>query len=312
MNVGSKDLSCQPIGGILNIDKPAGMTSHDVVARVRRWTGQRKVGHAGTLDPMATGVLLVCVGKATRVAEYLVAGRKEYRAVIRLGVSTATYDAEGTVVRTVEGFSLSQSDIAEALAAFQGVIQQAPPPYSALRQGGRRLYELARRGIAVQVPPRKVEIEAIELVAWDYPHLTLDVICSPGTYIRSLAHDLGQALQVGGHVAALTRLASGHWRLSDAVSLASVQCAADAGHWTDLLNPVDAALQDFERVDLPAEWISRVGQGQPIRLDPQPETPLARAYGPDGSLVALLRPAREPGTWRPAKFLINSHSQVRA
>ena len=293
------------VSGILNLNKPSGMTSHDVVQRVRRLTGQRKVGHAGTLDPMATGVLLICLGQATRVTEYLMAGRKQYRAVVRFGVSTDTYDAEGTFTQSVESFHLSQDQIADALVAFQGVVQQIPPPYSAIRQKGQRLYELARRGIPVQVPPRTVEIDRIELVAWESPCLTLDVTCSPGTYIRSLAHDLGQRLMVGGHLAALTRLASGSWRLHDACTLDDLREAIEEGRWSDFLHPLDAALQDFERVDLSADLARRVSQGQAVPLDQPPRTPLARAYAPDNSLVAVLQPSREQGHWHPRKVFAN-------
>ncbi len=301
MSSGSKGLAFANVSGILNVDKPPGMTSHDVVARVRRLTGQRKIGHAGTLDPMATGVLLLCLGQATRVAEYLMAGRKHYRAVVRLGVSTDTYDVDGAITQSVESFHLSRGQIADALVAFQGVIQQVPPPYSAIRQQGRRLYELARRGIAVPIPSREVEIDSIGLVAWESPHLTFDVTCSAGTYIRSVAHDLGQVLGVGGHLTALTRFASGDWKLQDAITLDDLQTAVEAGSWIQLLHPLDTALQDFERIDLPANLARRVSQGQSIQLDRPPRTPLARAYAPDDSLIAVLQQAGSPGLWRPRK-----------
>lgn len=301
MSLGSKDMPHSDISGILNVNKPAGMTSHDVVVYVRRLTGQQRVGHAGTLDPMATGVLLLCLGQATRVSEYLTASRKQYRAVVRLGISTDTYDAEGTVTRLVDFSDLSQAQILEALAAFQGTIQQVPPPFSAIRQNGRRLYELARRGIPVQVPPRTVEIDRIDLIAWDSPDLTLDVTCSPGTYVRSLAHDLGQRLSVGGHLAALTRSASGRWVLRDAATLDGLKRAVEAGNWTHLLHPLDTALQEFERVDLPADSAHRVSQGQAIVLDQPPKTRLARAYAPGDLLVAVLQPSRQPGLWQPKK-----------
>jgi len=304
MNTKSTGGSQSGVSGILNLDKPASMTSHDVVLRVRRLTGQRRVGHAGTLDPMATGVLLLCLGQATRVAEYLVAGEKQYRAVVCLGISTDTYDAEGAVTQSVASFNLSEDQVAEALVAFQGVIQQVPPSYSAIRQNGQRLYELARRGLPVQVPPRTVEIDRIELVAWESPYLTLDVTCSPGTYIRSLAHDLGQRLGVGAHLAGLTRLASGDWRLQDASTLDDLQRALEAGSWFHLLHPLEAALQDFERVDLSAELARQVCQGQAVLLERAPQTPLVRAYAPEDRLVAVLQPSRKPDTWQPKKVFI--------
>ncbi len=289
------------VSGILNVNKPAGMTSHDVVARVRRLTGQRKVGHAGTLDPMAIGVLLLCLGQATRVAEYLMVGRKKYRAVVCLGVATDTYDAEGTVTQSAESLHLSQDQLAGALDTFQGVIQQVPPPYSAIHHKGKRLYELARRGIPVQIPPRTIEIDTIELIAWESPHLTLNVTCSPGTYIRSLAHDLGQTLGVGGHLTALTRLASGDWRLQDAITLDDLQMAVEIGRWTDFLQPIETALQDFERVDLSADLARQVSHGQSVPLDWSPKTRLVRAYTPEDGLVALLQPSGIPGLWQPKK-----------
>jgi tRNA pseudouridine55 synthase len=302
MNTRSTDFGHGTISGILNIDKPTGMTSHDVVARVRRLTGQRKVGHAGTLDPMATGVLLLCLGQATRVAEYLMTGRKKYLAAVRLGVATDTYDAEGSITRSVDSFKLSREEIAEALSAFQGKIQQVPPPYSAIRKQGRRLYELARRGISVQTPPRWVELDTIEFLGWEPPQLTLQITCSPGTYIRSLAHDLGQVLKVGGHLTALRRLASGGWRLEDAVKLDDLKAAIESGDWLHLMQPIDAALQDLERVDLSVDLAQRVSQGQPIELNAWPETNLARAYAPGDTLVAILKPSpREPGLWQPKK-----------
>jgi tRNA pseudouridine55 synthase len=301
MSAGSDGLTGGDISGILNIDKPAGMTSHDVVNRVRRLTGQRKAGHAGTLDPMATGVLLLCLGQATRVAEYLMAGRKVYRALVRLGAETDTYDAEGSVLRSVEKVDVSRAQIVEALARFRGAVRQVPPPYSAIRHKGHRLYELARRGVPVQAPPRIVEIERLDLVAWQPPDLTLEVACSPGTYVRSLAHDLGQALGVGAHLAGLARLASGRWRIEDAVSLDELQAAVQHVEWLGLLHPMDAALYEFQRVDLPADSAVRVAQGQPVRLDPPPATSLARAYAPGDRLVALLAPADERDLWQPKK-----------
>ena len=305
MSSSSIELTDTRVSGILNVDKPAGMTSHDVVARARRLTGQRKIGHAGTLDPMATGVLLLCLGQATRVAEYLMAGRKRYRAVVRLGVSTDTYDADGTITQSVETFSLPRDQIAAALAAFQGVIQQVPPPYSAIRRNGQRLYTLARRGIAVQTPPRAVEIDALEVVAWEPPHLTFDVTCSPGTYVRSLAHELGQALRVGGHLAALTRLASGNWRLQDSVGLDDLRQAVEAGQWIHLLHPLDVALQDLPRVDLPADVARRVSHGEAILLEPPPQTPLVRAYALGAGLLAVLQPSRQSGLWQPKKVFLH-------
>ncbi|MBS1245788.1 MAG: tRNA pseudouridine 55 synthase, partial [Chloroflexi bacterium] len=176
--------------GILVVNKPQWWTSHDVVGYIRRLTHQKRVGHAGTLDPMATGVLLVCLGRATRVAEYLMDSDKMYRAVVRLGVETDTYDAEGQVVAT-RPVNVDESDLRAALAHFVGAIDQVPPMYSALKRDGKPLYQLARQGIEVERKPRRITIYDIALREWQSPDATIDVRCSSGTYIRSLAHDIG-------------------------------------------------------------------------------------------------------------------------
>lgn len=291
--------------GIFNLNKPYGYTSHDVVAEVRRLLDVRRVGHAGTLDPIATGVLLVCVGQATRVAEYLMQGEKLYRATFRLGVETDTYDATGTVVRETPLPALSVAEIEGALAQLRQMKQQLPPPFSAVRQGGERLYRLARRGIAVQLRPRPIEITALEMVAWQPPLLTLEVRCSPGTYVRSLAHDLGVLLGVGAHVCALQRLASGAWRIEEAITLEQLRSAVVQGDWMKYLHPLDAALQDLPRLEVTEEMAARLAQGQWVAIPDAPATFLLRVYTPDGSLRALLRPANgKPGWWQPDKVFL--------
>src|SRR6185295_2679472 len=192
--------------GFLNIDKPAGMTSHDVVARIRRFTRQRRVGHAGTLDPAATGVLVVAIGAATRLIEYVQdATTKRYHAVVRLGVTTATDDAEGEVLASTPVPDLGAPAIERVLDGFRGPIMQVPPMYAALHHEGRRLHELARAGIVVERPARPVTIEQLDLLDWTPPLLTLDILCGKGTYIRALARDLGAALGCGAHLQALRR-----------------------------------------------------------------------------------------------------------
>ncbi len=206
--------------GFLVIDKPPGMTSHDVVAWVRRGTGVKRIGHAGTLDPMATGVLVLCIGAATRLSEYVMSSHKVYTASIRLGIETDTYDADGQITATADASALTRSEVETALAHFQGEIDQIPPMVSALQQGGRRLYDLARQGIEVERAPRRVTLN-IHLLDLNLPDLRLRVECSPGTYIRSLAHDLGAALGVGAHLTALRRKASGARRVRQPSSQAS-------------------------------------------------------------------------------------------
>src|SRR3712207_3120822 len=193
--------------GFLNVDKPAGFTSHDVVAQLRRPSRQKRIGHGGTLDPAATGVLPVALGEATRLVEFLVEGRKRYAAVIELGVATTTDDAEGEVVGTAPVPPLAKPDLEQVLRAFEGSLEQVPPMYSALQIDGKRLYQLARQGVSLELPPRRVEIERIDILHWESPFLTIDVRCGKGTYIRALARDIGAALGCGGHLRSLRRTA---------------------------------------------------------------------------------------------------------
>ncbi|MBI2856891.1 MAG: tRNA pseudouridine(55) synthase TruB, partial [Chloroflexi bacterium] len=216
--------------GILNINKPRGMTSFDVVARVRRLTGVSRAGHAGTLDPDATGVLLVCLGKATRLAGFLSGETKTYRATVHLGVATDTYDASGRVTASCDASSVSLASVREVLTRFRGRIMQAPPAYSALKVGGRRLYQLARSGVHVTPTPRPVDVFRLELTRWAPPELDLEIDCGKGTYIRSLAHDLGSALGCGAHLCALERTRSGPFSLADSVTLGELEEACRGGY----------------------------------------------------------------------------------
>jgi tRNA pseudouridine55 synthase len=299
--------------GILNINKPQGPTSHDIVDRVRALTGIRRVGHAGTLDPLACGVLLICIGRATRVSEYLMAGQKVYRARVRLGIATDTYDAEGQVVAEAP-VEASRAQVDTALTRFQGPITQVPPTYSALKHEGTPLHRLARRGVEVgQLSLRKarqVEIFGLELTAWEPPECTLEVICSPGTYVRALAHDLGKALGCGAHLARLIRLASGDFRLEDAVTLERLTQAAAEERWPDLLHRMDAALTHFPALHLDVNATRRVCSGQAISTPPSSpthpeggceEVTLARAYGYDGTFLALVAYDPAADVWRPRK-----------
>ena len=293
-----------PPTGVLNIDKPQGLTSHDVVARVRRLTGIRRVGHAGTLDPLATGVLLVCVGPATRFVEYLQQSKKVYETTIRLGVATDTYDAEGQVLATapapVPDFSLEELD--RALDAFRGDILQTPPMYSAIKQGGKPLYKLAREGKQVERPPRPVTIYDITLLDWRKPDLTLRITTSPGVYIRSIAHDLGQALGVGGHVLTLRRVASGTFRVEDAVALAELEAAGE--DWSRYLHGLRGALSMLPAVVLTEDQSRRFRFGQRISLDNPPVTASdLRVLGPGEKFLGVGR--MKSGVLVPLKVLPN-------
>lgn len=285
--------------GLLNVDKPAGPTSHDIVARVRRGTGVRKVGHAGTLDPMATGVLVLCLGAATRLSEFVMASRKVYWARVRFGVETNTYDAEGAVVAE-KAVALDRAAVEAALAPFRGTIGQVPPMFSAVQQGGRRLYDLARAGQEVPREARSVTIDRLALTDWEPPFASLEVACSPGTYIRSLAHDLGQALGTGAHLAALRRAASGRFTVEDAVSWDTLQAAMADESWPRYILSADLAVADLPLLALDTAQAGAIRQGQSIFAEASPDAgPLARAYDESGAFLAVLE--RRGAVWKPHK-----------
>jgi tRNA pseudouridine55 synthase len=273
------------VEGVLNIDKPGGMTSHDVVNRIRRLTGIRRIGHAGTLDPLATGVLLLCIGRTTRLVEYLVGHDKVYEVTVRLGQTTNTYDAEGEVVAERPFTQLTTTQIEQALAPFRGPSQQKPPIYSAIKKDGQPLYKLARAGVEVDVPAREVIIHTLELLDVALPELRLRVNCSSGTYIRSLAHDLGEALGCGGHVTALRRTAVGDFGVTDAVPLAELT----AQNWPAYVLAGDTAVTHLPRLDLTADQTAALQNGQrPPRQAGQPQSRWLRAYDAAGQFVGIV------------------------
>ena len=295
------------LAGILNVNKPAGVTSHDVVAAIRRAARVRRVGHAGTLDPLATGVLLVCLDQATRVSRYLVASDKVYRAHIRLGQATDTDDAEGQVThQQPPPAHLDAAAIEEALAGFVGQIDQLPPRYAAIKRDGVPLYRLARQGLDPQPPPRQVVVHAISLLTWHNPDLTVEVHCGPGTYVRALARDLGEQLGCGGHLAGLVRLRSGAFALETATDLDRVlrrlQSPEGPGV-ADILWPVDAALTGLARMAIGAETEEQLRHGQQVAgPSPQPDEgqpARRRVYAADGTLVAIARHDPGTGMWQP-------------
>ncbi len=292
------------MNGILNINKPAGMTSHDVVSVVRKISRERRVGHAGTLDPMATGVLLVCLGHATRIAEYLTDHDKKYRARVRLGIETDTYDATGTIAAQRD-VSATRDEIQSALKTFVGKSSQHPPAYSAIKQQGVPLYKLARRGVEIETAAREIEIFSIELVEVTLPEIEIVVHCSKGTYIRSLAHDLGARLNCGAHLSALTRLASGNFLIEDSIALDQLRQAFTDGRGGQVLLPLDRALQHFEALTIEPAAAKRIQQGQPFICERDFSTPLVRAYSARGELVALLERGDARNVWRPKKVFVN-------
>lgn len=277
----------QPPAGVLNIDKPQGYTSHDVVARVRKLTGIRRVGHAGTLDPLATGVLLVCVGNATRISDYLQRGRKIYRSTFHFGESTDTYDAEGQVLVTSPVPQIELAELDRALDAFRGDIQQIPPMYSAIKHQGRSLHKLARAGIQVERKARSITIYDISIEAWRSPDLTVRITCTPGTYVRSIAHDLGMALGCGGHVQSLRRVASGAWRVEDAVPLETLMAARDT--WPNYLHGLRAALSMLPTLVLTEEQAYRFAMGQTVSACAEKDVFEVRVLGPGERVIGIGR-----------------------
>jgi tRNA pseudouridine55 synthase len=276
--------------GILLVDKPQGVTSHDVVARARRLLGTRKVGHAGTLDPMATGLLLLGVDSATRLLTYLVGLDKEYLATIRLGVATDTDDAEGEVVATTDASGVSDAAVAAGILALTGAIEQVPSTFSAIKVDGRRAYDRARAGEAVELAARNVTIHDFELLASRREGAVVDldvrVACSSGTYIRALARDLGAGLGVGGHLTALRRTRVGPFGVADAVQLPDPREHPDAAA-PALLDTADVAAQLFPVVRLDADQTRDLAHGKRVELA-EPDVDLAAALTPEGRLAALI------------------------
>ncbi|MCS6835167.1 MAG: tRNA pseudouridine(55) synthase TruB [Anaerolineae bacterium] len=289
--------------GFINLDKPLGPTSHDMVAyarRVLRQAGLRqvKVGHAGTLDPSATGVLLLCLGRATRLSEYVMAHDKTYVAHIRLGESTTTYDAEGQVIGRHDASGVDLEQVEAVLPRFIGQIDQLPPIYSAIKQDGRKLYELARAGEAVELVPRAVRIDRLTVLDWSNPELALEIVCSSGTYVRSLAHDLGQALGVGAHLVALRRTRSGRFDVAQACTLK--QLTDVEALRAQLVSP-SQAFGESQMIRLNAAQIAELRLGRPIIRSAEDERDWVLALDEEGAAVAVLRPG--VGRWWPHKVL---------
>lgn len=272
----------------LNLNKEAGFTSHDCVARVRRLTQLKRVGHGGTLDPTATGVLPIALGKATRLLQYL-RQDKTYKATIQLGITTTTDDLEGEIVTSAPVSGLSLEAVKVALKPFAGIIQQIPPSYSAIQVQGKRLYDLARAGEKVEVPVRTVEVFKTEILDWrdgDFPQLDLAIACGSGTYIRAIARDLGSALQTGGTLAALTRTQSSGFDLADSLTLEQLEDSLQQGTFNPI--PPAAALQHLNSVILPATAAQKWCQGQHIPWNNlASSTDALRVHHEDGHFLGI-------------------------
>jgi tRNA pseudouridine55 synthase len=293
------------VSGVLVIDKPVGMTSHDVVQVVRRGTNIRRAGHTGTLDPRASGVLVVLVGPAVRLSEFVSASDKRYQATIRFGSTTDTFDAEGKVTHTAPVPTLAEDEMDRVLQTFVGEIEQVPPPYSAIKVEGRKAYEMAREGEEVNLAPRKINVYSLELLEWSSPEAVIDVFCSSGTYVRSLANDLGAKLGCGAHLVGLRRTKSGRFTLRDAVPLRRLQEAFTAGNWYKYLIPAAEALGDWPAVELDADQVELVRHGHRISGDTGSQG-WARGISEQGDLVALLEFDVEASEWQPKKVFFQS------
>ncbi|MFC2028823.1 tRNA pseudouridine(55) synthase TruB [Chloroflexota bacterium] len=277
------------ISGILVVDKPVGMTSHDVVQIVRSGTGIRRAGHTGTLDPRASGVLVILIGPAVRLSEYVSAADKRYQAIIKLGSSTDTYDSEGKFTqKSDEPVSVTEEEFETALKGFIGEIEQTPPAYSAVKVKGKRAYDMARKGEEVKLEARKIQVFNLEVLEWAPPEVVIDAHCSSGTYVRSLANDVGNALGCGAYLVGLRRTKSGQFSLRDATPLRKLQEAFSAGNWYQYLIPAAEALGDWESIELSPEQVDEVRHGHRIPAAPDAKPGMIRAISMAGELVALM------------------------
>jgi tRNA pseudouridine55 synthase len=288
--------------GLMVVDKPVGPTSHQVVAIVRKGTGVRKVGHAGTLDPRASGVLVLCLGAATRLSEYLSGTTKEYEATVRFGISTRTFDTDGEVTRRSDR-TPTRREIELLLPEFRGDVEQRPPPFSAVKVQGRKAYELARAGDDPELAPRTVHISRLDVRSYQPPDLSLRVECSAGTYIRSLAHELGERLECGAHLSGLRRIRAGPFAIDQATAWPMLEVGLLTGKWERYVLPASAGLPELPAVEVDVQELEALRFGHPINAEPV-SSGMAKAVDGEGELVAILE-AVEGGTlWHPRKVFV--------
>lgn len=314
--------------GVLPVLKPVDYTSHDVVAKVRRFTGIRRIGHTGTLDPKVTGVLPLCIGRATRIVEYLQELPKTYEADLLVGIATDTEDMTGEVVRRADRVDLTEAQATAAIRSFVGTIEQVPPMYSAVKVGGKRLYELARQGQEVERKPRTVDIYSIDILKLEldreFPLIRFRVVCSKGTYIRTLCADIGKALGYPAAMASLVRTASGAIALAQCLTLDEVERLAASGELAAKLLPADQAVRHLPSVVLDAAEAARALHGQTVPMPQQAASdaraaagagvadgspPVWRVYGPAGAFVGLFAADAERGRLAPVKVWGESASE---
>lgn len=278
--------NCRELNGILLIDKPRGMTSNQVLQRAKRMMQACKAGHTGSLDPIATGLLPLCFGEATKVSQFMLESDKQYWVRIKLGEETTTYDIEGEVVATAP-VNTDRRQIEKALQSFTGTISQLPPMYSAVKQGGQALYKLAREGKEVERQPREVIVYQIDLLDFDGEFVELEILCSKGTYVRTIAHDLGQMLGCGAHVVELRRLAVGDFKIDEAVSLDDIEDLQSVEACEQYLLPVDEALLGLPDVTLTSLATHYLLQGQPVTVRHGQEPGLVRLYNEEDAFLGM-------------------------
>lgn len=288
--------------GVLIVDKPAGLTSHDVVACVRRLAQERSVGHLGTLDPMATGVLPLVLGRFTRLAQFYNSADKRYRGTIRFGFSTDTYDSDGTPSGLEQKVDLSLEEIRSVASRFRGTLDQLPPPFSAKKIAGVPAYKLARKGKDVSLERRPVEVKEFEITAWDPPLAGFRAWVSSGTYVRTLAHDLGQVLGCGAHLASLARTAVREFALEEALSLDDLKEAARSGVLEQLCLHPRLVLPEFPAVTAPPESLTKIRHGSAVNLPEFSKAGLVRVFAGQRELVAIAR--RVAGTLFQPKIVL--------
>ena len=273
------------MNGVIGIDKPRDWTSHEVVAKLRGICQERRIGHSGTLDPMATGVLVVFLGRATRAVELCENDEKEYVAGLQLGRITNTQDITGETIET-HPVDVTEETLRRTLEQFEGVQQQIPPMYSAVKIGGKKLYELARKGQSVERKPREITISRMELLSFQGTEARLRVRCSKGTYVRTLCHDIGMTLGCGGCLSSLRRTMAGRFSLEDCVTLEQVQAAREQGNLAELVRPVDSLFREVPALTLEERWTVRCKNGGEIPMPTAEEGPY-RVYGPGGEFLML-------------------------
>lgn len=282
------------VNGVIVLDKPAGLSSNDAVQRVKRLFGAAKVGHTGSLDPLATGVLPLCLGQATKFSQYLLDADKRYLTQVRLGIATDSGDADGKVLRRGPCDGVTRERIDAALQAFRGEIEQVPSMFSAVKQGGQPLYKLARQGIEVEREARRITVYSNEIVEFQGDELTLDIHCSKGTYVRTIAADLGDALGCGAHVFALRRTMAGPYGEEDMVTLEHLGCQRNAGKLDAALRPVASAVRHWPEVQLSGAPAFYLKQGQPVIVPHAPTAGWVRLY--EGTDSAAKPTEREPAS----------------